>query len=474
MLKTYFIYTYGCSMNYSDTERITTYLDSCWLSEVWNDKEADLVIFNTCSIKQKAEDKVFGTFKILEKIKKKYPERRYWITGCMVKKTWIRDKESQYYSNDPLLYRTNLIDFVFRILDTGKLCDILDLYWKNEKVKILNTKNSSDNLKLNTDSFFSISQKLKSPFQALVPIQTWCDNFCTYCVVPNTRWREYSRPMDEILREIKSYAKKWIKEIILVGQNVNSYGKWWIWIKRKWDTDNLKWLEWREKTPFSILLEEVCKIDWIERIRFLSSNPHDMTDDIISTIISLPKIMPCFHLALQSWNNSILKRMNRRHTYEEYKILVDKIRNWNPNASITTDLIVWFCWETEEEFQDTVKAVREIKFDMIYQSQYSARKGTYAWDKLKDNISKELKLSRWHTINNILIESLNDRFKKLEWKVFRVMIERVCDSYFDWKTEEWFSCRIRIAKWDNPALIGSIISVKIIWNSKWALEWECV
>jgi len=247
-IKTYSIQTFWCAMNFSDSEKISAVLDSYWLEEISDDKDADLVIFNTCSIKQKSEDKIFWFLNNFKKIKEKFPHRKYWITWCMVKQTWSRDinktkeenEKSKFYSKDELLKRSSTLDFVFRILDLPQVPEILWLDKNPEE-----EKNEDKNKKISEDknNFFEIKQKLKSKHQAIIPIQTGCDNFCTYCVVPYTRWREFSRSIEEIWREIRFYWKKWVKEIILVGQNVNSYWKWWWITKRKFDEENKKWFD---------------------------------------------------------------------------------------------------------------------------------------------------------------------------------------------------------------------------------------
>ncbi len=465
-LKTYLIYTYWCAMNFADTERICALLDSFGLQEVKEQEQADIIIFNTCSIKKQAEEKVFWAFKQLKKIKKDSPYKKFWITGCMVKKTWIRDQKSKYYSNDDLFKRSKFIDFVFRILDTPILSDLLDL---NENS--LNTNNNIGKTSLlneNKNEFFKLKQKFSSPVQAIIPIQTWCDNFCTYCVVPFTRWREFSRSTDDIIKEVKIWVKRAKKEIMLVGQNVNSYWKWLASTKKKWDEQNSKWQKWKEKTPFTILLEQISKINWVERIRFQSSNPHDMTDDIIEIITKEKKIMPNLHFALQSWNDEILKKMRRMHSLSDYKIIVEKIKSKDPEFFISTDIIVWFPWESEKQFQDTLKAVNDLQFDMIYISKYSARKWTYAWDKLKDNISKEVKNKRWHLVNNLLINILKKRLSSFIWKSVKVLIEKIDNELCEWKNEYNFICRFK----NKNFKIWDIIDINITWKTKWALVWQ--
>ena len=485
--KTYLIYTYGCTMNYADTERICALLDSYGLQEVKDQNQADIIIFNTCSIKKKAEDKVFWTFKQLKKLRRSWAQKKFWITGCMVKKTWVRDVKSIFYSNDDLFKRSEFIDFVFRILDAPVLLDLLELNNlhnndpddlqdapRRDAINRVSTgvnhipTEKTHSFTENKDEFFKLNQKFSSPFQAIIPIQTWCDNFCSYCVVPFTRWREYSRPMKDILKEIKIWVKKWKKEIMLVGQNVNSYWKWLAITKRKWDEENFTWHQGKEKTPFTILLEEISKTTWVERIRFQSSNPHDMTDDIIDIITKEKKIMPNLHLALQSWNNEILKKMKRMHSLEDYEVIVKKIRSKDTNFYISTDIIVWFPWETDKQFQDTLKAIKQIKFDMIYVSKYSPRKWTYAWDKLKDDIPEEIKNQRWHIVNNLLIENLEKRLTKLIWKNMKILVEKQKDGFCYWKDEYNFLCKFK----NEDFKMWDIVDVKVIGKSKWAVSGE--
>lgn len=486
-LKTYSIQTFWCAMNFSDSEKISAVLDSYWLEEVSKKENADLVIFNTCSIKQKSEDKIFWFINNLKKIKEKFPHRKIWITWCMVKKTWTRDanknkeenEKLKFYSNDELLRRSSTLDFVFRILDLPKVPEIL---WLNKQtVGTFRATSLPENK--DKEKFFQIKQKLKSPHQAIIPIQTGCDNFCTYCVVPYTRWREFSRSIEEISREIKFYWKKWVKEIILVGQNVNSYWKWWWITKRKFDEENKKWFDsenWNddEKTPFAKLLEELNKVaieNWVERIRFQSSNPHDMTDDILDAIINCETVMPALHFALQSWNDEILEKMKRRHTYKDFKKIVEKLRNsekyWR-KFWISTDLIVWFSWETKENFQDTINAIREIEFDMIYISQYSVRKWTHAWDNFPDDISLDVKKERWQIANEELKKSMQKRMDLFKWEKVKVLIDKIISwensEECEWKTEENYVCRFP----NKDYKPWEIIEVEVIWNDTWALQGE--
>lgn len=446
-LKTYAIKTFGCSMNYSDTERVASVLESQGLFEVEDLLDADIAILTTCSVKQKAEDKVFSTINNIHKNrKKKKKDVKIVLTGCMVRKSSSQADEEK----DVLLPRIPEIDMVFRIEDTALLPQLLGL----------------GKSKMET-SYLNIIPKYKSQFQAMVPIQTGCDNFCTYCIVPFTRGREQSRPMDDIIREITMLAKRGLKEVILVGQNVNSYGKGLPETKRKFDEENFTWMDGEDKTPFTVLLERVNEIPGIERIRFQSSNPHDMTDDMIKAIATLPKVMPSLHLALQSGDDQVLKRMNRRHTYAQYKAIVDKLRAYNPLFSITTDIIVGFCGETEEEFQNSMKAITEIDTDLIYISQYSVRKGTPAEKSMIDDVSAEVKKDRWHRMNNWLKSHVHAKMKSLIGTTQKVLIENIQEGLAEGKDEYNRACQVQLS---SDTQVGDTVEMKVDSISTWSMR----
>ena len=444
-MQTYSIKTYGCSMNFSDTERVSRVLESLNLEEVSDHLLSDLTILTTCSIKQKAEDKVFSFIHNFSKQRKKdNKERKIFLTGCMVKLS----STTKSIKKDELLNRIPELDGVFRIEDVLQLPELIK---------------KGPSLKKN--SYLDIIPKYKSNFQAFVPIQTGCDNFCTFCVVPFTRGREFSRPMKEILKEITFLVKKGLKEVTLVGQNVNSYGKNLEQSKKFFDTENMTWLQETQKTPFSVLLEEIHKIPEIQRIRFQSSNPHDMTDDLIDTICKLPKIMPHLHFALQSADNNVLKRMNRKHMYQEYIDIVEKIRKQRPHFAITTDMIVGFCGETEQEFKNSLKIFKDIDPSLIYISQYSPRKGTPSY-KMNDNVSGVTKKERFHIMNNLLKEHVAEKMKNLIGTKQKVLIEKIEKNTAEGKTEHNYLCNVN---GDNFS-IGDIVNIHITSSSQWAIE----
>jgi tRNA-2-methylthio-N6-dimethylallyladenosine synthase len=247
---------------------------------------------------------------------------------------------------------------------------------------------------------------------------------------------------------------------------VNSYGKGNKDTKRIFNETTFKWETGEEKTPFASLLEKIHDIPGVERIRFQSSNPHDMTDDIIETITTLPKIMPWLHFALQSGNDEVLQRMNRKHSAQDFITIIEKIRKKKSDFAISTDIIVGFCDETDEEFEDTLKILQKIDIDMIYLSQYSERKGTLAQRNLKDSVSREKKHERWHTVNNFLKTHLYQKYETFIGKTFSVLIEKeIQKNVFEGKTEHFRTCEVH----GENIHIGDIVPVKITSHSNWAL-----
>jgi tRNA-2-methylthio-N6-dimethylallyladenosine synthase len=438
-------------MNTSDTERVCNILDSAGHEETLNIFDADIVIFNTCAIKQKAEDKVFSLINNVSKNALKHKRNiKILLTGCMVQKTSLQTSKKR----DPLLIRIPALFGVFRILESEDLPSLL-----------LEKKISETSLKT-AHNFFKIPHKYHSKTIAFIPIQSGCDNFCTYCIVPYTRGREFSRSVSDIIDEIKNAVSQGKKEIWLIGQNVNSYGKGNKDTKRIFNETTFKWETGEEKTPFASLLEKIHDIPGVERIRFQSSNPHDMTDDIIETITTLPKIMPWLHFALQSGNDEVLQRMNRKHSAQDFITIIEKIRKKKSDFAISTDIIVGFCDETDEEFEDTLKILQKIDIDMIYLSQYSERKGTLAQRNLKDSVSREKKHERWHTVNNFLKTHLYQKYETFIGKTFSVLIEKeIQKNVFEGKTEHFRTCEVH----GENIHIGDIVPVKITSHSNWAL-----
>jgi len=367
----YHLITFGCQMNKSDSERIATILENIGYKETSKINEADLIIVNMCSVRQKAVDRVYGMIKNFNRIKKQNPNLKIILTGCVLLKDKNKLKEK--------------FDLIFDIRDLPKLAKFL-------------TKQQNKQ----TDDYLSILPAISSPITAYVPIMTGCNNFCAYCVVPYTRGREISRSPKIIITEIKKLLKDGYKEIILLGQNVNSYQK--------------------DDVNFSQLLKMVDNLPGKFRLRFITNHPKDLTDELINTIAECKKVGPYMHLPIQAGNDQILKKMNRHYTVFYYKNLIKKLRKKIKNLSISTDIIVGFPGETKNQFNDTAKLMRSLKFDMAYLAQYSPRPQTLAAKTFKDNVPKEEKKRREEILNEILKKTALENNKKYIGKIIEVLI----------------------------------------------------
>ena len=485
-MRKYFIMTFGCAMNQADSEKVNMILLQSGFMKTNELKEADLVIFNTCSVRQKWEDKVFWMIEEIKKInsqnKKNWlaHEIKVWITWCMVRRTWIWEKylenykrdrnkskkinllkdSSEIFNNDDKLFprARGFLDFTLRIEDIRFLTLMLThIYWES----IWNDSKFDDYLKS--------KQLRENPYSATIIIQSWCDNFCTFCIVPYTRGRETSRSIEEIVVEAREAVAAWAKEITLVWQNVNSYGKQFV-DKKYWNEEKSKWNSWAWKSPFRQLLEALDQIEWLDRVRFTSSNPHDMTEDILDAHFDLRTTCNYLHIALQSGNNTVLKKMNRRHKYEDFKKIVEYLRKKDPNFSVSTDIIVGFSWETDEMFQDTVKAFDELNFDFAYNARYSVRKWTIASKMFPDDVSDEIKAERWHILNNKLLENILKRNKKMLWTIEEVLVSGQKDEFFFWRTRNFKE--IYFETNENEVKIWDLVKVKLTELDRYVIKWE--
>ncbi len=357
-MKTYHIITFGCQMNFSDSERIETILNAQGLSKISSKYEANFVIIVTCAVRQHAIDRIFGN---IGEIVKKNPNAKIIVTGCLLESDKNRLRK-------------------FKSLEIKSLTDFIG-------------PDANINKFLSTPPSYSDKEK------TFVPIMTGCNNFCSYCVVPYTRGREYSRPAQDILDEIQSLVQKGCSEITLLGQNVNSYRS-----NSQFSISNFQSIsndqfQISNRTTHSLidfpkLLELINDISGKFTIKFMTSHPKDMSDELIDAIANLEKVDKEFlHLPVQSGNNEILKKMNRQYTVEHYKELIKKIRSKVPDIKISTDVIVGFPGETKEQFNDTLKLFQEIGFSNAYISCYSVRSGTVA-EKIDDDVLLEEKKSR--------------------------------------------------------------------------------
>ncbi len=424
--KTYNILTYGCQMNEHDSEKISGILNSIGYEETEDEKEADLVIFNTCLIRENAELKVFGKLGEVKGLKRSKPDMLVAICGCMMQKPEIREKIMKSFSFVDIIFGTNTIH------------ELPDLIYNVD----FNNHRSVGIIE-NTELIYEDMPKIrKYKYKALVNITYGCNNFCSYCVVPYVRGREKSREPQDIINEVTKLADDGCKEITLLGQNVNSYG------------NSLE-----SKFTFANLLRELNKIDGIKRIRFMTSHPKDLTDDLIQVIKECDKICNHIHLPIQSGSNRILDKMNRKYTKEHYLNIVSKIKSEIPDASITTDIIVGFPGETEEDFKETVDIVKKVEYDSAFTYLYSIREGTKA-ALMEDQIPDETKHKRFNELLDVLYPITYDKNRQCIGKVYSILVESVSkssESFLTGRTEHFRLVHFK----GSEDLIGQIVNVKI-------------
>ncbi len=360
-------------MNKNDSERLERVLIHAGLESSTTPEHSDLILINTCSIRQTAENRVFGNMHNFARLKETNPKLILGITGCMPG----RDTQHAIRAKLPM------VDLFFPINDMVRLPT-----WISElRPEYVNTEKLDDD-------YLKIHPHATNPYQAFVTISTGCNNFCTFCVVPFSRGRERSRPVQDLLDEVRHCVARGVKEITLLGQNVNTY--------RPEDPQSFSTLN-PYKDPFAALLWEINQIPKISRIHFTAPNPQDMTDEVIHAL-SLPHHINFLHLPIQAGSERILKKMNRRHTKEQYLAIIDKVRNVRPTIAIGTDIIVGFCGETEEDFMETVDLYKKVQFDISYTAKYSTRSGTAAHIAFKDDVPYAEKKRRWNYLQDVMEE----------------------------------------------------------------------
>ena len=442
MIKKMKILTYGCQMNVADSERMQRQLQTIDYIPTDDISEADLILINTCCVRESAEDRVYGKIGEIKHLKRLNPKLIFGITGCMAQK-----------EGEKLIRRAPHIDFV---LGTGRVNELINIVKNLEEVPshiidISNVNgdfiNSDSKVITNHSSFCIMHYALNSTF---IPIMYGCNNYCTYCIVPYVRGRERSRLPEDIIAEIEEAVKAGVVEVTLLGQNVNSYGK-----------DH-------KQANFAELLRMIDNITGLKRIRFMTSHPKDLSDELISVIASSNHICEHIHLPVQYGSDRILKKMNRVYTVEHYRQLVQKIREQIPNVSLTTDLIVGFPTETDADFEETLDFIREIKFDAAYTFIYSKRSGTPAatFDGQVDDKVKHERLTRLMDVQNEISLEINSRLKD---EVVEVMVEGASKT-----DESIFTGRTRTNKLvlfnHGEEKSGDFINVKITQPQTWVLK----
>ena len=428
----YYILTMGCQLNENDSEKIMGMVEKMNYTESKDFLDSDLYIINTCCVRENAEEKVFGKLGELKKIKEG-KNILIAIGGCMMQEKHIQEKIKKSYP---------FVDIVFGTHTLHKLPeDIYKAIQKNIKIK--------DVIAIDGKVYEKVPIKRVDKNRASVTIMYGCNNFCTYCIVPYVRGRERSRKPQDILEEIKELADKGYKEITLLGQNVNSYNG-------------------GENYGFASLLKDVEKIEGIETIKFISPHPKDFTDDVIEAIKNSNKISKLLHVPLQSGSTSILKKMNRKYTKEQYLDLINKIKQNIPDIAFSTDIIVGFPGETEEDFESTLDVVKEVNFEQIFMFIYSRRVGTPA-DKMQDQIPEEIKHKRFDRLKKLYDDNIEINNEKYIGKVQKVLVEGYSKNNSSMLTGRTDTNKVIVFE-GNKDLIGKFINLKIISQHKWYLK----
>ena len=437
--KKYFVRTYGCQMNEHDSEKICGMLESVGYKKVDSYEDADLVILNTCAIRENAHDKVFGFLGVLKHIKDTTnPNLLVGLCGCMAQEEVVVNE---------ILSKYKYVDFVFGTHNLDNMLNVI-------KEKIDTNKNQVEVLSYEGDVVEGVPTVRDSIYSAWVDIQYGCDKFCTYCIVPYTRGKQRSRKKEDIVNEVKDLKEKGYKEITLLGQNVNAYGK------DIYDDYNL-----------ANLLSDVSDTG-IDRVRFVTSHPWDFTDEMVDIIASRDNIMPYIHLPLQSGSNRILKLMNRRYTREEYLKLYNQIRSKVKDSSITTDIIVGFPGETEEDFEETLDLVNKCKFDGAFTFAFSPRENTPA-ARMEQTVSEEEKMDRLHRLNEVINKYSNEANKKLMDKTVKCLV--IGESEKDNTKVCGYTENMKLVNIDGPhSIIGKIVNVKITDTKSFSLDGKYV
>lgn len=421
-------------MNEHDSEKIAYTLEKLGYKKTDNIEETDFVVFNTCLIRENAELKVYGHLGALKPFKQNNPNMIIAVCGCMMQTGEAKDIILNKYKHVDIIFGTKNIsklpELINRHLNTGKI--VVDI----EESDVIDNQ---------------IDMIRSHPFIGYINIMTGCNNFCTYCVVPYARGREESRSASSIMEEVEDLASKGYKEITLLGQNVNSYGK------------NLE-----DKTTFPELLRMINEVHGIERIRFLTSHPKDLSDELIDVMAECDKVCKNLHLPFQSGSNKILKSMNRKYTQEKYLKLVNKLKAKIPNITLSTDIIVGFPGETEEDFEETLKVVREVQFDQGYTFIYSKRDGTKAAT-MENQVSREIVQKRFDKLLEEMYGIFYIKNEPLVGTIQKVLVEgpsKNNEKILTGRTEGFKLVHFK----GSSDLVGDIVNVKIEDHNSFSLN----
>lgn len=424
----FIIKTFGCQANVRDEEILSGYLEKAGMVRTDNENEAGMVIINTCAVRENAEDKVYGEIGNYKKRAKEDPSFSLAICGCMMQEEGVAEKLIKSYPYISVIFGTHNIH---------KILELLDWHLKTNKTIV-------SILSFAGDIIENLPSDRVDKHQAFVNITYGCDKFCTYCIVPYTRGRERSRPLDVILKECKELVDAGYAQITLLGQNVNSYGK-----------------DFKDGTSFATCLEAVAKLG-IPRLRFMTSHPWDFSDEMLDVIARYPNIMKCIHLPVQSGSSEVLKLMGRRYSREQYLDLVKRIKAKIPGVALTTDIIVGFPNETAEQFEDTMTLCEEVRYDSAFTFIYSPRKGTPA-AKMVDNVDDKTKHERFDRLLKIIEETTNEASAKLVGQTVPVLVSG--PSKKNPEILSGYTEGSKLVNFKGPAYLeGEIVDLKIVEN----------
>ena len=433
-----YVRSFGCQLNVSDGEKIKGLLSDLGYSFTEDEHKADLIILNTCAVRESAEDRVFGIVGSMKKLKEEKPELMIGIAGCMTAQSQVAEKIRRSYPQ---------VDFV---LGTSAISALPELM-----LDCLRGAKFAADISEYDDFSEAAVQVRESSFKASVPIMFGCNNFCTYCIVPYVRGRERSRKMEDIIAEVRGLAADGYKEIMLLGQNVNSYGN-----------------DLGDEVSFPGLLRELNKIEGDFIIRFMSSHPKDASHELIDTIFECEKVAKHLHLPVQSGSSEVLRRMNRRYTAEKYLETVDYIRSRDPQFSLTTDLIVGFPNESDEEFQATLDIIRRVKYDNIYSFIYSKRSGTRAAE-MEDLTPEEVKSLRMRKLLEVQRGISTENYKRFIGRKMRVLVDgrsKKREGWLNGKSNEFIIVEFE----GDSSLIGQFADVEITDAMNWAVSGKLI
>ena len=450
----YTILTMGCQLNENDSEKICGMLEEMGYEKTDDMNEANLAIFNTCCVRENAEERLFGKVGELKNLKEKN-NLIIAIGGCMMQEEHILEKIKKSF---------NYVDIVFGTHTLHKLPEDLYSVLKNQK-------RIQDVIDIEGNVYEDLPIKRESKTQGSVTIMYGCNNFCSYCIVPYVRGRERSRKPKDIIKEVEELVKQGYKEIMLLGQNVNSY------LRSEMEAIKQGKLidedgDYKEIDSFAKLLMRINEIEGVERIRFVSPHPKDFTDDVIEAIAKCDKVCKFVHLPLQSGSTKMLKVMNRKYTKEQYLELVEKMKKRIPNIKFSTDIIVGFAGETEEDFEDTLDVVRKVGYEQVFMFIYSRRVGTPG-DKMPNQVPEEIKHKRFDRLKELVENQIAENNKEYQNTIQKVLVEGPSKNNDKMLTGRTESSKIVVFE-GNEDLINSIVNVKITEDHMWYFKGERV